>query len=323
MTDPAARASIPKWHEFIDPVFRVLADVPSLTLQEIYARVADRTNLSEEAKAEVTPSARQPVYWNRIGWAVSRSKGAGLLTQPSRAVYALTDEGLKHATASPRINESILRAYPAYREWIASFRKNSGEDTMLPRVNEVSVIEVLSDDERTPEEQIDSAVEVITQRLEEQVYRRLHAIENPYFFESLVTRFIAALGYGEEYEVTARSGDLGIDGVVWRDKLGLERVYIQAKRYSEGHAVSAEAVRAFIGSLGLHRASVGVMITTSTFPKTSHDEVARTHSTNIRLIEGRELARLMVKYGIGVTVERQIPIKRIDIEEFTANDVDL
>lgn len=122
--------------------------------------------------------------------------------------------------------------------------------------------------------------------------------------------------------MTTRSGDLGIDGIVWRDKLGLERVYIQAKRYAEGHAVSAEAVRAFIGSLGLHRATVGVMITTSTFPKTSHEEVARTHSTNIRLIEGRELAKLMVKHGIGVTVERQIPIKRLDVEEFTGGSAD-
>lgn len=112
--------------------------------------------------------------------------------------------------------------------------------------------------------------------------------------------------------MTARSGDLGIDGIVHRDRLGLDRVYIQAKRYKADHPVSAEAVRAFIGSLGLHRASAGVMITTSTFAKTSREEVERTHSTNIRLIDGRELARLMVKYDIGVTVERTIAIKRLD-----------
>lgn len=321
MSDAAARASIPKWHEFIDPVFRVLAEVDSLTLQEIYAQVGELVGLSDAAKAEMMPSARQPVYWNRIGWAVSRSKGAGLLEQPSRAVYALTPAGRSHISQPGRIDESTLRRYPAYREWIASFRKDDSPvpDPTIPD----SIVEALADDERTPEEQIESAVAVLTQRLEDQVYRRLHEIDNPYFFEALVTKFIAALGYGEEYEVTARSGDLGIDGVVWRDKLGLERVYIQAKRYAEGHPVSAEAVRAFIGSLGLHRASVGVMITTSTFPKTSHEEVARTHSTNVRLIEGRELARLMVKHGIGVTVERQIPIKRIDVEEFAGDAVDL
>ncbi|MBD3942118.1 restriction endonuclease [Microbacterium sp. NEAU-LLC] len=314
MSDPAARASIPKWHEFIDPVFRVLADEPSLTLQQIYDRVADRVGLSDAAKAEVTPSARQPVYWNRIGWAVSRSKGAGLLEQPARAVYSLTVEGRSRARADERVDESTLRQYPAYIEWIASFRKDrraAASDSVSPG----DVVEAL-DDERTPEDQIEDAVKLLTRQLEEQVYELLHQVQNPYYFEDLVTRFIAALGYGDDYEVTARSGDLGIDGVVWRDKLGLERVYIQAKRYAEGNTVSAEAVRAFIGSLGLHRASVGVMITTSTFPKTSHEEVARTHSTNVRLIEGRELAKLMVKHGVGVTVERQIPIRRIDTDVF-------
>lgn len=97
-----------------------------------------------------------------------------------------------------------------------------------------------------------------------------------------------------------------------RDRLGLDRVYVQAKRYKADHPVSAEVVRAFIGSLGLHRASAGVMITTSTFARTSREEVDRTHSTNTRLVDGRELARLTVKYDIGVTVERVIAIKRLD-----------
>ena len=164
----------------------------------------------------------------------------------------------------------------------------------------------------TPIDRIDAAVDELTAALEDRVYTALHQIEDPYDFEHLVTDFVARLGYGEEYEVTARSGDLGIDGIVHRDRLGLDRVYIQAKRYKADHPVSAEAVPAFIGSLGLHRASAGVMITTSTFAKTSREEVERTHSTNIRLIDGRELARLMVKYDIGVTVERTIAIKRLD-----------
>ncbi len=163
-----------------------------------------------------------------------------------------------------------------------------------------------------PIDRIDAAVDELVAALEDRVYTALHQIEDPYDFEHLVTDFVARLGYGEEYEVTARSGDLGIDGIVHRDRLGLDRVYIQAKRYKVDHPVSAEAVRAFIGSLGLHRASAGVMITTSTFAKTSREEVERTHSTNIRLVDGRELARLMVKYDIGVTVERTIAIKRLD-----------
>jgi restriction system protein len=172
----------------------------------------------------------------------------------------------------------------------------------------------------TPIERIDAAVDELEAALEDKVYTALHQINDPYDFEHLVTEFVARLGYGDEYEVTSRSGDLGIDGIVLRDRLGLDRVYIQAKRYKADHPVTAEAVRAFIGSLGLHRASAGVMITTSTFPKTSRNEVERTHSTNIRLIDGRELAHLMVKHEIGVTAERTIAIKRLDPSTFFSSD---
>lgn len=313
MSSEEARASIPKWHEFIDPVIRVLGEHGRSTLQEIYARVADRVGLTEAAKAELTTSARQPVYWNRIGWAITRSKGAGLIAQPARATYELTQEGRSRALEQDALTEVTLREYPEYREWISTLRSKR-RDTVAAEEQPQSTTDVA--DELTPTDRIDEAVTELDAALEQRIYEALLQIESPYDFERIVTDFVARLGYGSEFTVTARSGDLGVDGIVMRDILGLERVYVQAKRYAEGNMVSAEAVRAFIGSLGLHRASIGVMITTSRFANTSHAEVERTHSTHIRLIDGRELARLMVKHGIGVSVERTIEIKRIDTDKF-------
>ena len=315
MTDSNPRTTIPKWHEFIDPVARVLGD-GELALQDIYATVADRVGLSEEARAERTNSARQPVYWNRIGWAITHAKIAGLIEQPARARYRLTGEGRTRAAGGERLGRDTLREYQAYRDYYANLPSRSGSEAST---DESSGADTADSSSSTPIEQIDAAIDELTAALEDRVYTALHQIDDPYDFEHLVTEFVARLGYGDEYEVTSRSGDLGIDGIVLRDRLGLDRVYIQAKRYKFDHPVTAEAVRAFIGSLGLHRASSGVMITTSTFSKTSLDEVNRTHSTNVRLIDGRELAHLMVKYSIGVVVERTIAIKRLDPAQFFAS----
>lgn len=316
MTDQPMRADIPKWHEFIDPVVRVLGD-DEVALQDIYAAVADRVGLSEEARAERTNSARQPVYWNRIGWAITHAKIAGLIEQAGRARYRLTTEGRSRASTGDSLGQPTLREYPAYLEYYRTMPSRQKGDGSSPDVEESDEVAELAS--TTPIDRIDAAIDELTAALEDRVYTALHQIKDPYDFEHLVTDFVARLGYGEEYEVTARSGDLGIDGIVHRDRLGLDRVYIQAKRYKADHPVSAEAVRAFIGSLGLHRASAGVMITTSTFAKTSREEVERTHSTNIKLIDGRELARLMVKYDIGVAVERTIAIKRLDPSQLFAS----
>lgn len=220
---------------------------------------------------------------------------------------------MRHAADSELMSEATLLEYAKYREWIEDIRLGR-----LKKKSEDRRVDVVDDflDSTTPIDRIDEAVAELDKALEDRVYTALQQIDNPYDFERIVTDFVARLGYGVDFEVTSRSGDLGVDGIVMRDILGLERVYVQAKRYAEGNPVSAEAVRAFIGSLGLHRASIGVMITTSNFARTSHDEVERTHSTNIRLIDGRELARLMVKHRIGVSVERTIEIKRIDTDKF-------
>lgn len=314
MTDPNPRATIPKWHEFIDPVARVLGN-GELALQDIYSEVANRVGLSDAARAERTNSARQPVYWNRIGWAITHAKIAGLIEQPARARYRLTDEGRARAASGEHLGRETLREYQAYRDYYTNLPSRGGGGS----TDESSADDTTDLSSSTPIERIDAAVDELTAALEDKVYTALHQIEDPYDFEHLVTEFVARLGYGDEYQVTARSGDLGIDGIVLRDRLGLDRVYIQAKRYKVDHPVTAESVRAFIGSLGLHRASSGVMITTSTFARTSLDEVERTHSTNVRLIDGRELAHLMVKYNIGVAVERTIAIKRLDPTQLFAS----
>jgi restriction system protein len=318
LIDQPAGVGIPKWHEFIDPVVRVLTEGDA-DLQDIYARVADRVGLSEEAKEERTNSARQPVYWNRIGWAITHAKIAGLVESPSRARYRLTDVGRERAASGDLLGRSTLQEYAAYQDYYKNLPSRQGGAPDTPAESDEQLVE-LAESSATPTERIDAAVDELNAALEDKVYTALHQIQDPYDFEHLVTEFVARMGYGSEFEITPRSGDLGIDGIVLRDRLGLDRVYVQAKRYKADHPVTAEAVRAFIGSLGLHRASAGVMITTSTFPRTSREEVARTHSTNIRLIDGRELAHLMVKYDIGVTVERTVAIKRLDSSQFFASD---
>lgn len=301
--------AIPKWHEFLDPVVRLIAAEGPMVRAEIYRRVADITGLSDADRLERLNTGGLR-YHNRIGWALSDALEAQLIGRPTRSVYDITDRGRRVVASPAIIDRDLLRAFPEYQ------RRRVRQQPVAPQ----ELVGVAAD--QTPVELIDSAAEQLVAEIESEVYRELLAIEDPYFFEFLVTRFVASLGYGVSYELTAKSGDGGVDGIVWRDKLGLDRIYVQAKKYAEGQRVSIEAVRAFLGTLEPKRANAGVFITTSTFSEASRREAELARSTNVRLIDGRELAHLMVANGIGVRTRRTIEVKALDSDFFTPGETE-
>ena len=168
-------------------------------------------------------------------------------------------------------------------------------------------------EEETPDELMERGNNLIKASLAQELLYQARK-SDPYYFEKIVGELLSAMGYGE-YEVTPRSGDKGVDGVIYQDKLGLDRIYFQAKRYDEKNPVTAKDVQSFVGALEIHKVRKGVFITTSRFPKSTKDDLKQTQKTII-LIDGTKLAKLMIENDVGVTTEKIYKIKKIDLDFF-------
>jgi restriction system protein len=306
---------VPKWNDFIDPVMRLLADGKERTRSEVYAGVAEATRLTEEDKAETVPSG-EPRYIGRIGWAITDAFQAGYLLRPARAVYTISPEGLRIVQSGEPITQETLRRSLSYREYEERSKK--------PRSKEVAPLDIPVQDDVTPLEALREANRQLLAALEEEVYTRLHEIADFYHFEKLVGQFVGALGYGgaseESIKLTKRSNDNGIDGIVWQDKLGFDRVYLQAKKYGKTNKVGKNEIYEFSGALDAHGATKGILLTTSEFTEGALTEAPKARNKHIILIDGRQLAKLMVQHNIGVEVDAIVQIKRIDGAFFTFDE---
>ena len=306
--------AVPDFQSLMLPVLRATAngEIDSGALRD---RVAGDFNLSGQDLAEMLPSGRQTKFANRTAWANIFLQRAGLIEKARRGVYRITEAGCTVlAENPPRIDMKFLERFPQYVEWRQSSRAASGEESG-EAPDEVGGTRSIA----TPEEQIDSSFRALTDALESDVLDRVR--EMPAIaFEGLIVDLLIAMGYGggkaDMGKAVGRSGDGGIDGIIKEDPLGLDIVYIQAKRYAENSNVQRQEVQSFAGSLDGVGATKGIFVTTSAFSKGAREYAARI-SKRLILIDGGELARLMVRHNVGVRLRAKYEIKKVDEDYFS------
>lgn len=304
-------AELPKFEDLMLPLLELI-HAGHQTINDCLPGIQARFGLTADQMDELLPSGKQTTISNRAHWARNYMKHAGLVEATVRGRYRMTALGQSLLAEKPgRIDKDLLRRFPLYREWQA------------PRTETLSVASsVLAPvDEATPEERIDAAYAELDSALAEDLLDQVLTI-TPARFERLIVELLLAMGYGdgraEMGQAIGKSGDGGIDGVVNEDKLGLDAVYIQAKRYAPGNTVGRPALQAFIGSMTGESATKGVFVTTSSFSKEARDFVQRVQQ-RVVLIDGARLARLMIDHGVGVRVDKTYVLRSIDANFFDVN----
>ena len=309
--------SIPDYQTLMLPVLR-LASGGEQRVAVVVDWVANEFLLSEADRNAMLPSGRQRVLHNRIHWAKFYMSKAGLISSPGRGRFVATEEGRTLLATKPdQINVALLMKYPSFREFYKNGRETTSDgadvtlDATAPKSGTV-----------TPEEQIETAYQAVQSALRADLLERI-AQNAPSFFEQLIVDLLVAMGYGGSRKNAAsqlgRSGDGGVDGVINEDRLGLDRVYIQAKRYTKGNTVGRPEVQGFVGSLVGLGSTKGVFVTTSTFSPQARDFVQHL-SQRVILIDGQSLADLMIEHGVGVRTSRTVEFKRLDEDFFSEDD---
>lgn len=298
---------IPDYQTLMLPVLQNVA-VKEVRLSNLVKHLVNEFKLSEAEKTELLPSGRQTVFANRVGWAKTYLKKAGLLEYPKRGFCRITKRGQEVLASSPsKIDDSYLTQFDEFKE----FKNKSLAEPYVESLD-------FTFNNQTPDEILRSVHSQIEIELAQEILERILA-SPPDFFERLIVFLLISMGYGgstqEAGRALGRSGDNGVDGVIDQDALGLDRVYIQAKRYTSTNSIGSGAIRDFFGSLDRHKASKGLFVTTSTFSP-SAKETAEFLSKRIVLIDGKQLAKLMIRYNVGCRVEETLYVKKIDEEFF-------
>ena len=298
--------SIPDYQSLMLPLLRLAGDNDEHIFRDAVEELANQLNLSDADRRETIPSGSQPLITNRVGWARTYLKKAGLLESNRRGYFHISKRGLKVLSQDPsEINVDFLRQFPEFLE----FQK--------PKTKLVPEMETEEVDSETPEERIGLAIQQINQDLATELLETVKA-NTPLFFERLVIDLLVRMGYGgtrkDAGQAVGKSGDGGIDGIIKEDRLGLDIVYIQAKKWEA--AVSRPEIQKFAGALMGQKAKKGIFITTSGFTANAIAYVSKIES-KIVLIDGEELAQLMIDHNIGVNTANIYELKRIDSDYFT------
>ena len=305
--------AIPSYEQMMPVVLQSLADNQPLLLREVYERVCAHYTFSPEQLAETLPSGRQSTIRSRVGWAKTYLVKAGLIEQPKRGVCLLTARGQAALASEQTIDNHYLAQFGEFIAFTLASNDGGTPVESSPLTNPAPATSTA----QTPQEQIEQALSTINQSLADELLREVLAL-SPRFFEQLVVDLMVAMGYGgsnqEAGQTTRYSSDGGIDGIIKEDRLGLDSIYLQAKRYSD-KTVGRPEIQAFAGALDLHRARKGVFITTSGFSNDAQDYVGRIEK-RIVLIDGARLAALMIEYGVGVTTRQTLTIKALDSDYF-------
>ncbi|MBX7481071.1 restriction endonuclease [Qipengyuania qiaonensis] len=301
--------SIPDYQTLMLPVLQ-LAAKGEWRVPEAAEKIADHFQLSQDERDKLLPSGKQRIFHNRIHWAKFYMSKAGLIESPKRGIFTATSAGKALlAQGLQSIDNETLNQFPEFVEFRLG---NTGSST--PAIAQAAA----SSSDATPEEQIDAAQAVLKSALSSDVLQRI--LDNsPTFFENVIVELLVAMGYGGTHEKAAlrlgKSGDNGVDGVIDEDRLGLDRIYVQAKRYAAANTVQRSEVQAFVGSLVGFGANKGVFVTTSTFTSGAIG-YAEQIPQRVILIDGARLTDLMIEHDVGVRASRTIKVKRIDEDFF-------
>jgi restriction system protein len=303
--------AIPDYQSLMRPVLLVSGE-GELRVSDAVDKIGQDLNLSANDRSELLASGKQTVFANRVHWAKTYLTKAGLLESTRRGHFKITERGRSVITSNPvQIDNAFLNQFEEFRQ----FKERSVQGALSNKV--VTPAEVATETE-TPDEIMRVAHKQIDSSLAQDLLDRIRAAP-PAFFEKLIVNLLVSMGLGgsavDAGRAIGRSGDDGVDGVIDQDVLGLDRVYIQAKRYANGNNIGSGAIRDFFGSLDRHKATKGLFVTTSTF-SISARETAEFLSKRIVLIDGDHLTKLMIRHNVGCRIEDTLHIRKIDEDFF-------
>jgi restriction system protein len=300
---------IPDYQSIMLPLLRHVSDNKEHKMRDVTDRLAEQLGVTEEERKELLPSGAAPVFYNRTAWAKTYLKKAGLLDSPKQGLIIITKRGLEVLKKNPiAIDVRFLKQFSEFVE----FQTTKREDETVG----VDTAEDISSE--TPEEALETAYQKIRKSLAQDLLNKVISL-SPAFFERLVVELLVKMGYGGSIKDAGRaigkSGDEGIDGTIKEDKLGLDIIYIQAKRWQIGNVVGRPELQKFVGALAGQGAKKGIFITTSSFTREALDYTPR-NETKIVLIDGQQLSQYMIDYNLGVTSLNSYEVKRMDSDYF-------
>jgi restriction system protein len=297
--------AIPDYQTIMLPLLKFSADQKEHSVHEAVKYLANEFNLSDDDRKEMLPSGQQEVFLNRVGWARTYMKKAGLLDSPKRGIFVITERGKKVLASNPsKIDNRLLTHYEEFKEFKKKKRKVEEET------------EVIEFQDKTPEEAFETAYENLRTELSSDILEHLKK-SDPTLFEKIVIEVLVKMGYGgslrDAGKAIGKSGDEGIDGIIKEDRLGLDIIYVQAKRWEA--TVGRPEIQKFAGALQGQRAKKGIFITTSNFSKDAIDFASKIES-KIILIDGDQLTEYMIDFNVGVTTTSKYELKKIDLDYF-------
>ena len=301
--------AIPTYEELMLPLLKLLSDKNTYTNKQCNEILSKQCNLTEEEKRETLPSKKSPIFYNRVNWAKTYMKKAGIVEAPKRGEVRITELGQQLLKENPiELKSKDLERYDSFIEFTNKSNKNNSA------ANEVIDIE----GNKTPEESLEDAFLKLKISLADELLEKIHNCSFD-FFERLVIDLLIKMGYGgsreEAGQATKKTGDGGIDGIINEDRLGLDSIYIQAKRWKDT-VVGRPEIQKFSGALDTPGATKGIFITTSTFTKEAKEYTKNINNKKIVLIDGSQLAKFMIDFNVGVSLETVYEIKKIDSDYF-------
>lgn len=301
--------SIPGFQTVMLPLVSFTADNKEHSLRETIEFLANHFNLTPEERQEMLPSGAQSIFDNRVGWAKTHLLKAGILESPKRSIFKITQRGQQILGQNPTlINISFLKQFPEYLEFIRPHSNQEEQDTSAEQIDS---------SQATPEEMLEGYYQKIRRTLAQELLLKIKG-SSPAFFERLVVELLVKMGYGgsikDAGKATRLTNDKGIDGIIKEDKLGLDFIYIQAKRW-DNQAVGRPDIQSFVGALDGQRANKGIFMTTSRFVD-SATEYVKTITKKVILIDGEQLVNYMIDYQLGVSTFATYELKKIDNDYF-------
>jgi restriction system protein len=308
--------AIPDFQTIMLPFVQTLGDGQTWTMKELTERLAIHFNLTDSERHELLPSGSQTVFSNRVAWAKSHLKNAGLIANPIRGKVTIAEVGRQILQENPgTINCKFLKQFPSYLKFI------NAVPTGDSLTETSSTDEIVIEGSQTPLELIESSFQTLRKETEEELLSKLKTC-SPSFFERVVVQLLRAMGYGGvtgDGSVTGQSGDGGIDGIIKEDKLGLDVVCIQAKRYSDS-TVGRPIVQQFVGSMDFVQANKGVILTTSQFSTEAYEFVQKIVGKKVVLIDGQKVAGLMLDHNVGVSRSKIYEHKEVSNDFFDEDE---
>lgn len=309
MESTADRKRIPEFQSIMLPILQFLSDNNERNQQDVMDHIAGQHHLTEEELRLKVPSGQMSLFKNRVAWAISYLKNAGLVHYVRRGIYQITPAGVTIVKSDISfINIAYLKTLDSFKAWQSTFSQQDEQEPIVAEAPET----------KTPEEIIGASFKKINTKLGAELLEIIKQ-KTAAQFEKFVLVLLSNMGYGgadeKNFEVVGQSGDNGIDGIIYQDKLGIDRVYVQAKRWNETK-VQSKDIRDFIGSLSLRGTNKGVFITTSQFTEDASRTVQMNPQNIIILIDGKKLTDFAIRFNVGVQTKENYEIKGIDADFF-------